>query len=191
MLGHTNKIPSKMTCLVEQAEHFNLPLGIIVNRCVAKTKARSVPIILNNTTKQNIWLWQPLLSTKLYTVEYHQVQYRANMEIKGDDVNISFLPVVPNTIRVQSEQVEVTSTDISPPNSSKRPVFGPRPDTQVADFDFEAEIQCLPFKLNMGGDANISHVQQGWFIDLIYDHPENFSLHDEDLRFRAQVRHTI
>ena len=91
-----------------------------------------------------------MLAAELYTVEYHPVEHRVDMEIKGDDVNISFLPVVPDTIRVQLEQVETTPTDISPPNSSKRPVFGPRPDTKAADFDFEAEVQCLPFKLNWG-----------------------------------------
>ena len=133
MPGQTNKIPSKVTCLVEQAEHHNLPLGIIVNSCV--------PIILISTTKQNIWLWQPLLATKLHTVEYHQVEHRVNMEMKGDDVGISFLPVVPDTIRVQSEQVEATSMHISPPNSIEKPVFGPRPDTKATDSNFEAEIQ--------------------------------------------------
>ena len=47
--GQTNKIPSKLTCLVEQAQHHNLPPGIVINRCVATTKARSVPVILVNT----------------------------------------------------------------------------------------------------------------------------------------------
>ena len=102
----------------------------------------------------------------------HPVEQRADMEIKGDDVNISFLPVVPNTIRVQLEQVETTSTDVSPPSSRERPVFGPRPDTQATDFDFEAEIQCLPFKLNLGEEGRMTHVQQGQFIDLIYNHPD-------------------
>ena len=189
--GHTTKIQPKAVCLVEQAEHHNLPLGIIVNRCVASVKARSVPVILKNTTKQNIWLWQPLLATELYTVEYHQVEHRVDMEIKGEDVNISFLPVVPNTIRFQSEQVEATLTDISPPNSSERPVSGCRPDTQAADFDFEAEAQCLPFKLNLGEETKMTHIQQGQFIDLIYDHQEVFSLHDEDLGFCDQIKHTI
>ena len=142
MPGCTNKIPTKVTCLVEQAEHNNLPLGIIVNRCVARTKASSIPIILINMTKQNIWLQQPLLDTELYTVEYHQVQHRADMELKGDDVVISFLPVVHNTIRVQSEQVKATSTDISL-DSIEKPVFGPRPNTKAADFNSEAEVQCL------------------------------------------------
>ena len=162
--GHTNKIPSKVTCPVEQAEHHNLPLGIIVNRCVAKTETRSVPIILINTNKQNIWLWQPLLAAELLTVEYHQVDNRDNMEMKAEDVDISFLPVAPNTIRVPLEQVEATSMGISPPNSSEKPVFGPRPGTKATDFNSEAEIQCLPFKLNLEENTNMTHIQQGWFI---------------------------
>ena len=37
----------------------------------------------------------------------------------------------------------------------------------------------------------MTHVQHGRFIDLIYDHPEVFSLHDEDLRFCDWIKHTI
>ena len=54
--GWINKIPPNTICLVEQAQHHNLPLGIVINRCVATTKARSVPVILVNTTKQNVWI---------------------------------------------------------------------------------------------------------------------------------------
>ena len=188
MLGCTNKIPSIVTSLVEQAEQHKLPLGITVNRCVAKTKAMSISI---NTTKQNIWLQQPLLAAKLHTAEHHPVEHRANMEMKGDDIDISFLPVVSDTISIQLEQVEATSTGISPPDSSEKSVFGPRPDTKATDFNFEAEIQCPPFKLNLGEDGNMTHIQQGWFIDLIYDHPEVFSLHNEDLGFCNWIKHTI
>ena len=67
--GWTNKISLKITCLVEQAQHHNLPPGIVINRCVATTKARSVPVILVNTTKQNVWIWQPLLATKLFSMD--------------------------------------------------------------------------------------------------------------------------
>ena len=69
--------------------------------------------------------------------------------------------------------------------------MGPRPDTQSAGFDFEAEVKCLPFKLNLGDEAKLTHVQQSQFTDLIYDHPEVFSLHDEDLGFCDRIRHTI
>ena len=148
---------------------------------MATTKARAVPIIPITTTRHNIWLWQPLLATQLLTAEYHQVEHRASMERKGDDVDICFLPVVSDTIWVQLEQVEVTSTDIYPPNSPDKPTFGPRPDTHVTDFDFEAEVQHLPFKLNFEDETNMTCIQQSWFIDIIADHPEVFFLHDEDL----------
>ena len=65
------------------------------------------------------------------------------------------------------------------------------PNTQAADFDFEAEVKCLPFKLNLGDKAQLTCVQQSQFIDLIYDHPEVFSLHDEDLGFCDWIKHTI
>ena len=84
-----------------------------------------------------------------------------------------------------------TSTDTATSNPQEKPVFGPRPNTQSADFDFEAEVNHLPFKLNLGDEAKLTHVQQSQFIDLIYDHPEVFSLHDEDLGFCDRIRHTI
>ena len=37
----------------------------------------------------------------------------------------------------------------------------------------------------------MTHIQQDWFIDLIYDHPEVFLLHDEDLRFCDWIKHKI
>ena len=189
--GHTTKIHPKAVCLVEQAEYHNLPQGIVVNRCVATVKSRSMPVILVNTTKQNVWLWQPLLAAELYTAEYHPIEHRVDIEIEGDVVNVSFLPVVPDTIRVQVGQVETTSKDTSTPKPKEKPVFGPRPDTQSAGFDFKAEVKWLPFKLNLGDEVNLTCVQQSRFIDLIYDHPEVFSLHDEDLGFCDRIRHMI
>ena len=123
-----------------------------------------MPVILINTTKQNVWLQQPLLAVELYNVEYHSVEHRAEMEVKGDVVSLSFLPVVPNAIRVQVKQMETTPNEEVTPNTDERPVFGPRPDTKSADFNFEAEVKCLPFKLNLGEEAKFMHVQQSWFI---------------------------
>ena len=157
VLEWTNKIPSKISCLVEQAE--------LINRFVATTKVRSVPVILINTTKQNVWIWQPLLAAELFTVD--QIEGRINIDRKGDNISISFLPVAPNIIRVQSEQVEVISSHISPPTSSDKPAFGSRPNTKATDYDFEVEIHCVPFKLKMGKDAEMTHAQQSQFINII------------------------
>ena len=127
--GQTNKIPPKTTSLVEQAQHYNLPFGIVINRCVATTKARSVPVIQVHTTKQNVWIQQPLLAVEFFNRDQiDEIEHRASMERQGDNINISFLPVAPNSIRVKSEQVESTTSDITPPTSNEKPSFGPRPD---------------------------------------------------------------
>ena len=88
VLGYTTKVHPKAVCLVEQAEHHNLPQGIVVNRCVATVKSRSVPVILINTTKQNVWLWQPLLAAELYTAEYYPVEHQADIKVEGDVANV-------------------------------------------------------------------------------------------------------
>ena len=69
--------------------------GIVVNRCVATVKSWSMPVILINTTKKNVWLQQPLLAAELYSVEYHPVEHWAYIEVQRDAANVSFLPVVP------------------------------------------------------------------------------------------------
>ena len=190
--GQTNKISTNTICLVEQAQHHKLPLGIVINRCVATTKARSVSVILVNTTKQNVWIGQPLLAAELFDADQiEEREHRASMERQGNNIHISFSPVATNSIRVKSEQVESTLPDITPPTSNEKPSFGPRPDVKSADFDFQAEIDCLPFKLNMGTKVNMTFEQQNQFINLIYDDPEVFSLHDEDLGFCYKIKHTI
>ena len=192
MPGQTNKIPSKLTCLVEQAQHHNLPPGIVINRCMATTKARSVPVILVNTNRQNVWIWQPLLATELFsTDQVEEIEHRADMERQGDNIQISFSPVAPDSIRVRTEQVKTVTSNIDPPTSSEKPSFGPRPDVESENFDFKAEMDHLPFKLNMGTTVEMTHEQQSWFINIIYDHPEVFSLHDEDLGFCDKIKHTI
>ena len=149
---------------------------------MATTKAGSVPVILVNTDRQNVWIQQPLLAAELFSADQiEEREHRAHMERQGDNIQISLSPVAPDSIRVRSEQVESVTPDITPPTSNEKPSFGPRPDVKSANFDFKAEIDCLIFKLNMGTTIEMKHEQQGWLINIIYDHPEVFSLHDEDL----------
>ena len=69
ILGYTNRLPPKVTCLVEQAEHYNLLLGIVINWCMAMPKARTIPVIIINTNRYNVWIRQPLLAAKLFDAE--------------------------------------------------------------------------------------------------------------------------
>ena len=71
--GPMSKLPSRITCLVEQAEHHSLPLGIVINWCMATPKARSIPVILINTNRFNVWIRQPLLAAKLFDVDCNKM----------------------------------------------------------------------------------------------------------------------
>ena len=106
ILGQTNKLTARTTCLVEQVECHNLPLDIVVNWCVAIPKARAILIIIINTNKFNVWVRQPLLAAKLYDAEYVQIEYRATMDWEGEDIKIRFQPVPPQLIEINSCQVE-------------------------------------------------------------------------------------
>ena len=99
--------------------------------------------------------------------------------------------MAPDSIRVRSEHVKTVTSNIDPPTSSEKPSFGPRPDVESENFDFKAEIDCLPFKLNMGTTVEMTHEQQSRFINIIYDHLEVFSLHDEDLGFCNKIKYTV
>ena len=78
----------------------------------------------------------------------------------------------------------------------KRPIknphltVGPCPNTKVADFDFQKEVEHLAFKLNLG-DIHLDNEHQAKFIDLIYSNQEVFSLHDEDLGYCDQLTNTV
>ena len=113
-----------------------------------------------NTTKQNVCIQQPLLATELFiTDQIDKMEHRASMEKKVENINISFSPVTPDTIRVQSEQVEAPPPNITPSTSSDKQSFGPRPEVNATDFDFQVEINCLPFKFNMGTEAKMTCYQ--------------------------------
>ena len=70
------------------------------------------------------------------------------------------------------------------------PIFGPHPNTKVADFDFQKEVEHLPFKLYLG-DVLLDKEHQAKFINLVYSNQEVFSLHDEDLGYHDKLTHTI
>ena len=88
--GHTNKLPPRITCLVDQVEHHNLLLGIVINWCVAIPKARTIPMIIINTSRYNVWVRQPLLAAKLFDAEYNEIEYRATMDWEGDNILVGF-----------------------------------------------------------------------------------------------------
>ena len=95
ILGHTNKLPPRITCLVEQMEHHNLLLGTAINQCMTIPKARTIPMIIINSNRYNVWVRQPLLAAKLYDPECTEIKYRAIMDWEAENITIEFQPVPP------------------------------------------------------------------------------------------------
>ena len=74
------------------------------------------------------------------------------MKWDGDNIVVGFQPVPPQLINTNSCQVEAGPIQ---PDSPKfeRPVFGPRMDTNSAEFNFEKELDWLPFQLDIRKEA--------------------------------------
>ena len=77
------------------------------------------------------------------------------MNGEGDNILVGFQPVPPQLIDINSCQVEAGPIQ---PNKPKieRPKFGHRPDTDSADFNFQYELDQLPFQLKTGKEANFT-----------------------------------
>ena len=72
----------------------------------------------------------------------------------------------------------------------ERPKFGPRPKFDSIDFDFNKELEQLPFPVNIG-EVELSLLQQKCFLELVYNHQRIFPLCDEDLGLCDHLKHTI
>ena len=174
---------------MEQAEHHNLPLGIVINQCVAISKASIIPVIIINTNRYNVWIRQPLLAAELFDAECNEIDYRVTLNLEGDNISVGFQPVPPQLDGTNSSQVEVGP--FIPIVKVERPEFGPSQDTNSTQFNFENELDQLHFQLNIGKEAKFMQDQQSHFINLVYDNKEVFSLHDDDLGYCDLIKHTI
>ena len=121
--GYTNKLQPRITCLVEQVEHHNLPLGIVINWCMAMPKARTIPVIIINTNRCNVWIRQPLLAAELFDVECDEIEYRANMNQEGNNISVGFQPVPPQLIGTNSCQVDTGPIQCDVPKIGKEANF--------------------------------------------------------------------
>ena len=130
-----------------------------------------------NTNSYNVWIWQPLLAAELYDVDYHPWEYETTVTQKegSDAIKFGFQPVP--TAELQAE-IMATSQESANEDSNDetkaddendiKPKYGPYSDTLSPDFDFKAELEHPPFKLNLG-EAPLSQEQQARLIDITYN----------------------
>ena len=112
----------------------NLPLGIVINQCMAIPKVRIIPIIIN-TNRYHVWVRQPLLAAELFDAECDEIEYMATMDQEGDNIANWFQPAPPQLIDTNTCHVEVGPIQPTNPEIEK-PEFGPRPDTISTYFNF-------------------------------------------------------
>ena len=122
------------------------------------------------------------------------------MSCDGDQVQVSFCPVPTPEVQEEVLSFGVSDTELSSntgvtdmtkrEEQGERPKFGPRPKFDSMDFDFNKELEWLPFPVNIR-EVELSLSQQKHFLELMYDHQSIFSLCDEDLGLCDCLKHTI
>ena len=193
--------------MVEETDEGNLPLGVGVNRTfVSPSKNGFVSVILINNNDHNVWLCQPLYAGDLWECDLEDWEYEPvfKREAKTNKIEIHLQKVPPEHLRadIKAQAAEEKGQeggsqnehDAEPKDQEKekevKPEFGPRPDTDSPDSDFDKEVDRLPFPLNMG-TAPLTLEQKKRFINLIYDSKEVFSLYDGDLGHCDKLKHSI
>ena len=184
----STKVPSGTPCLIDTVAVSNLPQGISVNHCLVHPRGNTVWVILMNQNNHNIWIQQPLMAAEIYLVEYHPWDYGVEFQHQGNNIEVAFQPIPLTDIMATVKSVH--DEPGTKPLADPCPTFGPCPNTNAADFNFQQGVEHLPFKLNLG-DVTLEKEHQARFINLIYSNQEVFSLHDEYLGYCDRLTHTI
>ena len=196
--GKTDKITRRLMYMVESRDVNNLAMGVMVNRAmITPKKSKKVPFILANTNRYNVWIRQPLLAANVVEVESCPWDYQTILSHDGKDVKVSFCPLPPSEVQedIFTATTSVTIVDnqdtVKPvKDSGEKPKFDSQPRFGSPDFDFQKELDRLPFPLNLG-KVKMSKEQQVRFLELIYDNQSVFSLCDKDLGLCDHLKHTI
>ena len=201
IVGKVPKVDKKRTYMVESTDDSNLPLGVSINNTlVIPSRSGLVSVIVMNTNNHNNWIRQPLYAGDLWEVDPKEWSYEPVLtrNENTNDVEINFIQVPPEDLweEVLSEAAEAEEegspgeTSESKSDKENRPKFGPIPDLESDDFDFKAELEKLPFELNIR-ETPLTVEQQKRFIKLIYENQEVFSLYDGDLGYCEKIKHSI
>ena len=207
VVGKSQGSLGRGTFMVEETDEGNLPLGVGINRTfVSPSKNGFVSVILINNNDHNVWLRQPLYAGDLWECDLEDWEYEPVLkrESETNKIEIHLQKVPPEHLRadIKAQAAEEKGQeggsqdehDAEPKDQEKeeevKPEFGPRPDTDSPDFDFDKEVDRLPFPLNMG-TAPLTLEQKKRFINLIYDSKEVFSLYDGDLGHCDKLKHSI
>ena len=166
-LGKNTKVPGGTPCLIDKAAVNNLLQGISVNCCLVHPRGSVVLVILMNQNNYNVCIWQSLLAAEIYWVEHLPWDYGVEFHQQGKGIEVAFQPI-PLADIVATVKAVHNEPDTNPPmetNKEPCPTFEPYPNKDVADFNFQKEVEHLPFKFNLG-DVPLEREHQAKFINI-------------------------
>ena len=80
-----------------------------------------------------------------YGVEFHQERQKIEVVFQQRPM----ADIMPS-VQVVHDEPDIMPSEKGEGSQGPNPTFGPHLNTQAADFNFEKEVECLPFKLNLG-----------------------------------------
>ena len=95
-----------------------------------------------NQNNHNIWIWQPLLAAEIYVVEHLPWDYGVEFQHIGGNIEVAFQPIPLADIMATVKSVH--DEPGTKPSAEPCPTFGPCPNTNAADFDFQQEGGISP-----------------------------------------------
>ena len=91
-----------------------------------------------------------------------KTQFRDWIEVEFQPIPMAVIMVSMQMVHNKQGQMPSEKEEAS---QEPYPIFGPHPNTQATDFNFEKEVECLSLKVNLG-DIPLEKEHQIKFIDL-------------------------
>ena len=92
------------------------------------------------------------MAAEIYWVKHLPQDYGAELHHEGENIEVAFhpLPLAESMATVKAVHDETDTKPLKIANKEPHPKFAPHPNTYVADFDFQKEVEHLHVKLNIG-----------------------------------------
>ena len=97
-------------------------------------------VILINQNNYNVLVWQPWLAADIYWVQHIPWDYWVELHQKRDKIEVAFQPLLLADIMALVKVVHDEPDQVPSKEEARQEpylTFGPHPDTQASDFDFE------------------------------------------------------
>ena len=95
------------------------------------------------------------MAAESFWVEHLQWDYGVDLHQEGNNIAVAFQPLLLADIMASVKVVhsELDQVPLKEASQELCLTFGPHPNTKMADYNFEKEVECLPFQAQFGGTS--------------------------------------